>query len=198
MSIIIWFPVLLNYVVYFCNYLNTIHMNPDTHRLYTLFSKSNIAHQKMQKIKDIAQLETFVQTHFICVYDDTIDTYNRSFDYRHGIWYKRIKSLTLYYNVLEHTIYVCLISRIVDNMFVDRSIPLVVEHHLNVRDIQNTLMDMIRPHLRSETLSLQQAFATLDTNINQILANTKHMVCTLLNAYGVTHDVSTYILTYVY
>lgn len=174
-------------------------MNAHTHHLYKTFSESKTAYQHMQTIKDIHKLETFIRTHFICIYDDTLDTYNRSFDYRYGVWYKRVVMLTVYYNVFDQQLCVQLQSRIVDDMYVNRTASKVCQNLLCVRNISNQLEDLIRPHLRPEaSLPVQTAIATIKNKIQQSLKYVQIMLHRVIEHYHIPLDLMEMILVYVY
>lgn len=174
-------------------------MNAHTHHLYKTFSESKTAYQHMQTIKDIHKLETFIRTHFICIYDDTLDTYNRSFDYRYGVWYRRVVTLTVYYNVLDQQLCVRLQSRVVDNMYVNRIASKVFQNLLSVRNISSQLEELLRPHLRPEaSLPVQTAIATIENKIQKSLKCMQTMLQHVIEHYHIPLDLMKSILVYVY
>ena len=174
-------------------------MNPEIHKLYTELSHSTVAHQKMLTIRNVHQLEHFVKTHYKCLFADEIDTYNRSFDYRYGIWYKKIFSLQVYYNVLEHHINVALHTRIVDNRFVDRTIPVIKRKRLRPRDIVCQLETVLKPHVRVDALvPLQTALHKIDNQLKAELSGLQKAVHLVLNRRGMPYSLCVAVLDFVY
>ncbi len=102
-------------------------MRPATHHLYTAFlNQSPQAYtQTTTRHHTIQDREAFARAHYLNLFDDTICDYRRSYDYRHGAWYRRTIRLRVYYNILDQHLDITLVSRIVDRSYVDRTTPLV-------------------------------------------------------------------------
>lgn len=87
--------------------------------------------------------ECFARTHYWKLYDDALCDYKRSFDYRHGSWYRRTVRLQAYLNTLDDRLDLTVVSRVVDNGFVDRITPVVTTRHVAPRDAQDELYALL-------------------------------------------------------
>lgn len=174
-------------------------MNPEIHKLYTDFSRSTVAHRRMLCIKNMQQLERFVQSHYKTLFSDEIDTYNKSYDYRYGMWYKRVIRLQVHYNVLECKLEVSLFSRVVDKTYVNRTTPLLIRKHIRPRNIINTLNDMLRCHIRKEALdTLYIALHNIDTTVQHELNTLHYTLSRLLHKQHVPQYLLHCILEFLY
>lgn len=174
-------------------------MNPEVHKLYTEFSQSTVAYKKMRTIRNVHQLEHFVKTHYKCLFEKEIDACNRSFDYRYGIWYRKIMTLHVYYNVLEHHLNFRLHSRIVDKRFVDRTTPVIVRKHLRPRRIVVQLREVLTPHLRTEACeALEQALVEVNSRMFEELWPIRATALMVLGRHRVPSQVQSCIMDFVY
>ena len=174
-------------------------MNPEIHKLYTDFSRSTVAHQRMQCIKNIQQLENFIQSNYKTLFSDEIDTYNKSYDYRYGMWYKRIIRMQVHYNVLECELNVSLYSRVVDKAYVDRTVPLLIRKHIRPRNIMNNLNNILRCHIRKEALgALYDTLQNINTSVQNELNTLHHTISKLLHKQCVPHHLLHCILEFLY
>ena len=153
-------------------------MDAKTYSLYKTLSKSKCMYQKMQTLH-VSNIVDFIKTYYVCLCDQTVDDYRRSFDYRHGSWYTRIIHLKVYYNCILNTVDIELVSKIVDHGFVDTSLPVIQNTSYSPKQIlmKNMLHTLLLKHVREEKQEhIHSILKHIYSNINQYHTNYKMLI----------------------